>query len=265
MDVSRIAVVGAGVMGSGIAQSLAVAGYDVTAYDLTEPALAAFRTRIEDGRFGVRKGVEIGKLDATAAEAALARVHTTTDLGGAVESADVVVEAIYEDFEVKTRTFRTLDERAPQHAILASNTSGLSISALAGSTRRPEKVIGWHWASPASIMRLAEIATTPSTSQDTVDTIVEIATKAGKHPQVVKDHAMHWGFVTNRILMAAVYEAQQIVSDEVATEDQVDALVKDCFRWPVGLFEMLRSTGQNWDPGEQRVATSGHTAFGKLL
>lgn len=257
MQVRTIGVVGAGVMGSGIAQSLSLAGYDVRVHDLSDDVLNAFRHRIEQGRFGVRRGVELGKVTADQADAALERIRTTTELGEAVDGVDLVVEAIWEDFGLKIQTFAKLDRLAPAHTILASNTSGFSIAALAGATSRPEKVVGWHWASPASIMKLAEVIAHPQTDPDTVDTVVEVARRAGKNPQVVKDNPLHWGFVANRVLIAAMEEARQIVAEGVATEEQVDILLKDCFRWPSGLFEMLRNTSRNWDEADKRTEPAG--------
>jgi 3-hydroxybutyryl-CoA dehydrogenase len=254
VNIKRTAVIGAGIMGSGISQALALAGFDVIAHDINPEALERFRDRIENGRFGIRRGVELAKVSEVDAAAALDRVTTTRDLPEACADADLVVEAVFEDFGLKVRTFRALDEISPARAILASNTSGFSIGALAGATARPGKVVGWHWASPASIMRLAEIITHPEVEPETVETVVEVARRAGKNPQVVKDHPLHWGFVANRVLMAAMREAQQIVTDGIASEEQVDTLLKDCFRWPSGLFEMLRNTSRNWDEADRRAS-----------
>jgi 3-hydroxyacyl-CoA dehydrogenase len=238
MEVRTIAMIGAGVMGHGIAQVLATAGYDVRLYDIHAEALTAALERMDRGRYGLRSAVQRGKLPEGQVEKILARVTPTTDLAAACANADLVIEAVPEDLGLKVRTFRQLDVLAPPHAILASNTSGFSITGIAYATNRPERVIGWHWSSPVPAMRLAEIAVHPETADDVCDTIVQVAARCGKNPVVIKDTARHWGFVANRIMSVMVREARQIVAEGLATPEQVDELVKDCFRWPVGPFEM---------------------------
>jgi 3-hydroxyacyl-CoA dehydrogenase len=248
MEVRTIAMIGAGVMGHGIAQVLATAGYDVRLYDVRAEALTAALERIDRGRYGLRGAVARGKLAEEQVEPILARISPTTDLAAACADVDLVVEAIPEDLGLKVQLFRQLDALAPPQAILASNTSGFPIVGLAYATDRPERVIGWHWSSPVPAMRLAEIAVHPATADDVRDTIVEVATRAGKNPVVIKDTSRHWGFVANRILMAVVRESRQIVAEGIATPEQVDDLVKDCFRWPVGPFEMTSGrTRQGWE------------------
>jgi len=251
MDPRQFAIIGAGIMGSGIAQCLAIAGYDVITCDLDEATLAASLDRIENGRFGLSRAVELGKLTPAAAQVSFRRISTSTSINLACEHADLVIEAVWEDFETKVRTFGIADAAAPPHCILASNTSGFSIAALAGATHRPDRVLGWHWASPAPIMKLAEIVRHPGTSSDAVLTVTEVARRAGKNPEIINDDPLHWGFVTNRILMAAIAEAEQIVSDGVANKEQIDRLVKDGMRWPAGLFELVQNAGHNWDENER--------------
>ncbi len=142
--------------------------------------------------------------------------------------------------------FRDLDRIAPPETILASNTSGLPIAALAAATDRPGLVIGWHWASPAPVMKLAEIAVTPETSAATIATVTAAAQRCGKHPVVVKDNPMAWGFVANRVYFAMVREAQRVVDEGIATRAEVDQLMMDCFRWPSGPFGMVAGAGSGW-------------------
>ena len=245
--IRRATVVGAGLMGAGIGQVLALAGLDVVMNDLTDEALDRAANRIEHGRFGIRKGVEIGKVEPAAAEAALGRLSGTTDLATAAAETDLVIEAVYEDFQLKTRLFRRLDAAAPPHAILASNTSGFSIGALAGATERPERVIGWHWATPASVIRVAEIVVHRGTADAVRDAVVALARRCGKHPEVVRDQPLAWGFVANRVFAAAMREAREIVAEGVATHEQVDRLMKDCYRWPAGPFEMVAAIDSGWE------------------
>ena len=127
-----------------------------------------------------------------------------------------------------------------------SNSSGFPIAALAAATDRPDRVVGWHWASPAPVMKLAEIVRAPSTSDETTATIVRLAAGAGKHPVVVKDAPTSWGYVANRVYFAMVREAQRVVQEGVAGRDEVDQLMVDCFRWPTGPFGMTRGAGSGW-------------------
>lgn len=247
MQISTATVVGAGVMGGGIAQVLAIAGLDVRLNDREQDALDRAAERIEHGRFGIRRAVELGKLSADEADAALARITRTSALDEACAGTDLVVEAVYEDYGLKIGVFGELDRLTPAHAILASNTSGLSIAAIAAGTDRPERVIGWHWASPAPVMKLAEIVVHAATLDDVRDSIVELAGRCDKHPEVVSDSPLAWGFVANRVLMAVFREADTIVREGIARPEQVDRLVKDCFRWPVGPFEMRGGTSSGWE------------------
>jgi len=248
MEVKTVAMIGAGVMGAGIAQALAAGGYDVHLYDVRTEALTKALARIEDGKYGLRRGIELGKTTPEQTTAALERIATFTDLAAACAGVDLVVEAVPEDLALKVHLFRQLDMLAPSHAILASNTSGFPITGLAAATDRPAQVIGWHWASPVPVMKLAEIAVHKETSEATRDAVVAVPARCGKNPTVINDDTRHWGFVANRILMVVVREARLIVTEGIATPEQVDTLVKDCFRWPVGPFEMTGGrTRQGWE------------------
>jgi 3-hydroxyacyl-CoA dehydrogenase len=241
----RIGVIGSGVMGSGIAQVLAVAGHRVTCYDVDADALARARETVTTGRFGVRSAVERGKLTTDAADAALARLEFTTDRDAAVQ-ADVVIEAIPEKLDLKLRFWREVDAIAPDTAIFASNSSGFPVAAMAAVTGRPDRVVGWHWASPAPVMKLAEIVRGPDTSDATVETVVRLAANAGKNPVVVKDTTRSWGYVANRVYSAMVQEASRVVNEGIATREEVDQLMVDCFRWPTGPFGMSRGASSGW-------------------
>jgi 3-hydroxybutyryl-CoA dehydrogenase len=236
---------GAGVMGSGIAQVMAIAGHETVCYDVADEALDKARANVDTGRFGVKGAVERGKLSAADAEAALQRLRFTTDLDE-VAGTDVVIEAVPERLDLKVRVFRDLDQRAADSTILASNSSGFPIQALAAATERADRVIGWHWASPAPVMKLAEIVRAPDTSDETVETIQRLAKEAGKNPIVVKDNPMSWGYVANRVYFAMVREAGRVVQEGIASREEVDQLMVDCFRWPTGPFGMTRGAGSGW-------------------
>jgi 3-hydroxybutyryl-CoA dehydrogenase len=240
-----IGVLGAGVMGGGIAQVVAIGGYEVHCYDIAEDALTAGREHATTGRYGIESGVERGLLTREAADAAIARLHFTGSFDEAA-TTDLVVEAVPEKLDLKIRVFRDLDRAAPEATILCSNSSGFPIQALAASTDRPDRVVGWHWASPAPVMKLAEIVRTAATSDETAETVSAVAARCGKHPVVVRDTAMAWGYVANRVYFAMIAEAQKVVNEGIATADQVDQLMMDCYRWPSGPFGMVKGAGSGW-------------------
>jgi 3-hydroxybutyryl-CoA dehydrogenase/3-hydroxyacyl-CoA dehydrogenase len=241
----KIGVMGAGVMGAGIAQVMAIGGHDVVCYDIAAEALTKGREGVDTGRFGVRGAVERGKLTAADADAALARLTFTDDLS-LLHAVDLIIEAVPERLDLKISVFRELDRHCPDHTILASNSSGFPISAIAAATDRPDRVVGWHWASPAPVMKLAEIVRGPATSDATIETVVALAKEAGKNPIVVKDTAMAWGYVANRVYFAMVREAGRVVQEGIATREEVDQLMIDTFRWPTGPFGMTRGAGSGW-------------------
>ncbi len=242
----KVGVLGAGVMGAGIAQATASAGYKTVCYDVDADALLRGEEHVTTGRYGFERGVERGKLTRDDADAARARLSFTGSFDEAA-NVDVVIEAVPEKLELKQQVFRDLDGAAPAGTILASNTSGFPIGQIAEVTQRPEQVIGWHWASPPAVMRLAEIVRGPATSDATVDVIVELANVCDKHPVVITDspHGT-WGFVANRVYMAMIKEANACIDEGIATREQVDMLMVDCFRWPVGPFGMVQGASSGW-------------------
>ncbi len=241
----KVGVLGAGVMGSGIAQVTATARFETICYDPDADALGHGQEHVATGRYGLERGVERGKLTREDADAALERITFTGSFDDAA-ATDLVIEAVPERLDLKVRVFRDLDAACPPATILASNTSGFSIAAFAAATDRPDRVIGWHWASPAPVMRLAEIVTTRDTSAATVETVRDTAARCGKSPVVIKDTPTAWGFVTNRVYFAMVAEARKVIDEGIATADQVDQLMTDCFRWPAGPFGMVKGATEGW-------------------
>jgi len=233
-----VGIVGAGIMGTQIAQVIATAGCEVRLYDADAAQLPAAMDSIENGRFGLRRAVGRGKLTPEQFHATLARIRPVTTLAEAVGNAGLTVEAVPEDLDLKCRVFRQMDELAPPRAILTSNSAGLPITALAYATGRPGQVVGWHWAQPCAVMRMAEIVRAPSTTDETVTIVSDLARSCGKNPVVVKDQPEHWGYVANRINAAVRREARRVVDEGICTEAEVDTLMKDCFRWPMGPFEL---------------------------
>jgi 3-hydroxybutyryl-CoA dehydrogenase len=232
-------------MGSGIAQSLATAGMETRCYDPDPAALERAGEAVRSGRYGVERGVDRGKISAEEAEATLARLSFVGELEAAAD-ADLIVECVPEQLDLKITTFRELDRIAPAGAILASNTSGFSISAIAAATDRPGLIVGWHWASPPVVMRFAEIVRAPSTDEATLERVCELARACGKNPIVVNDNPRVWGFVANRVYAAMLREAGQVVAEGVASQDEVNQLMVDCFNWPVGPYGMVRGATKGW-------------------
>jgi 3-hydroxybutyryl-CoA dehydrogenase len=242
----RIGVLGAGVMGGGIAQVMALAGHPVVCADVNQEALDKAQGALTKGRYGLAGAVERGLLSQPEADAAAGRVSYGIGIP-ALGSVDLVIEAVPERLELKIEVFQELDSTVPAGAILASNSSGLAITALAGATSRPGLVIGWHWASPAPVMKLAEIVRTPWTSEETIATVVRLAGDAGKNPIVVKDQPRTWGYVANRVYAAMSREARQVVNEGIASAEEVDQLMVDCFRWPTGPLGMGRGARSGWN------------------
>ena len=157
-----------------------------------------------------------------------------------------MIECVPEKLDLKVRVMRQLDEAAPADTILASNTSGFPIAALAAATGRADKVIGWHWASPPVVMKFAEVVVTDETSDAARTAVCEAAEACGKHPVVVKDNPMAWGFVANRVYGAMIREAARVVEEGVATHEEVNQLMTECFNWPVGPFAMVKGATSGW-------------------
>jgi 3-hydroxybutyryl-CoA dehydrogenase len=238
---NKVAVIGSGIMGSGIAQVIAASTRaTVMLCDLERPRLDAALERIEHGRFGLRRSAERGKITEDDVPEIMGRLVPHTDLASACADVELVVEAIPEDLRLKCRLFRQLDEICPPDAVLASNTSGLPITALAWATRRPQRVLGWHWAQPTPVIKLAEIVVHPDLDQAVRDAVAAFAAACGKNPEVVVDQPQAWGFVANRVYRAAQLEASRVVEEGVATAEQVDRILKDSYRWPMGPLEMLK-------------------------
>ena len=243
---ARAAVVGAGVMGSGIAQTFAVAGLETTCIDLDDDWLEGARKRIVEGRYGLARAHERGYLQESV-DAVVSRLQFTTDLRSGVSGCDLVLEAVPEDLGLKVRLFRQLDGIVERGCLLVSNTSGFPISALAHATDRPGLVLGWHWASPPVLMPFAEIVQHPDSDADALRRVRDLATACGKRPVVVKDQPHAWGFVANRVYFAMISEARQVVSEGLVTAEELDQLMVDCFRWPVGPFGMTRGARSGWE------------------
>jgi 3-hydroxybutyryl-CoA dehydrogenase len=222
MKFERVLVVGAGQMGGGIAQVMAASGRAVSLHDAVpgaaERALETMRRSLDKL---AAKGAELD------VDAVLSRVEPADQL----TQADLMVEAVVEDAEVKEDVFRRADETLPREAILASNTSSIPISTLAGVTRRPDRVIGMHFFNPVPVMALVEIVRGGDTSDETVAAVTELARELGKTPAEANDFP---GFVSNRILMPYINEAAQALEQGVAEPEAIDTIAKLGFNHPMG-------------------------------
>ncbi len=233
MEIKNVAVLGSGTMGHGIAQASAMAGYNVKLYDIAQAML--------DKATGTIKGniekhfVAKGKIKPEEGAAIVGRIAATTNLKSAVEDADLVIEAIPENMEMKKIVFAEIDGFCPAHTILASNTSVLPVTAIAGATNRKEKCIGLHFFNPAVVMKLVEVIKPIGVADETVDAALAFCKKLGKTPVTVKDVP---GFIVNRLLGLLYHEAAQIVLEGTATAEEVDLAMKLGAGHPMGPCEL---------------------------
>jgi 3-hydroxybutyryl-CoA dehydrogenase len=225
--IDRAVVIGAGQMGNGIAHTLALGAIPVTMVDVSDDALARGRTTIAGN---MDRQVKKGTITADARTAAFERITVSTDLGVAAD-ADLVIEAASENASLKFDLFRRLDAIAPESAILATNTSSISITEIAAKTSRPGQVIGMHFMNPVPVMRLVEVIRGLATSDATTATVVALATHLGKTPVEVRDYP---GFVANRVLMPMINEAAYCVMEGVGSPEAIDTVMTLGMNHPMG-------------------------------
>lgn len=237
-NVRRILVVGSGAMGSQIGMVCALAGYEVALQDIEEEMLGRAREELER-RMG--RNVEKGRMSREEVEAAFGRMTFTTDLEGPASEADFVIEAVVERLDVKREVFRRLDQAAPGHAVLATNSSTIVSSRIADATGRPELVCNMHFFNPALVMRCVEVVRNPKTSDATVETTAELARRVGKEPVVINKEVP--GFVANRILHAIRSEALWLYENGVASFEDIDIACRTALGHPMGPFELMDLTG----------------------
>jgi len=223
----HVAVVGAGQMGNGIAHVFAQSGFPVTMIDVSAEALKKGRSTIEKN---LDRQLKKGTLDAAARDATLGRIGESTDLG-ATSAASLVVEAATERTDLKFQLFADLDRVAPEGAILASNTSSISITEIAARTKRPHQVVGMHFMNPVPVMQLVEIIRGLATSEETTRKVTELSRRLGKTPVEVNDYP---GFVSNRVLLPMINEAVYCVMEGVGTPEAVDTVMKLGMNHPMG-------------------------------
>jgi 3-hydroxybutyryl-CoA dehydrogenase len=236
MEIKSIAIIGSGVMGSGVAQVSAVAGYDVVLQDINDQALGRAKSGIE---FSLQKFAAKGKIKPAQVDAALAGIKFTTDLNQAAEKADLIIEAVFENLEIKQELFKKLETLSRPDAILASNTSALPITEIASVTDRGEKIIGIHFMNPVPLMKGVEIIRGQLTSDDTFETAMAYLRKIGKEPIEAVDYA---GFIVSRLLDVLMNEAVKMVQEGNRPED-IDNAMKLCAGHPMGPCQLLDLVG----------------------
>lgn len=237
MTITSIAVIGSGQMGRGIAHVAALGGYQVKLRDVNDEILARALAQI---RMNMQKGVERGKLSSEDMEKALARIYPTTSLEEVAREADLVIEAVPEDIKLKCEIFQSLDAMCPPHTVLATNTSSLSITEIAGATQRPDKCIGMHFFIPPHIMKLIEIIRGLETSEATTCLAEEAGRRMGKETVRINEAP---GFATSRINALIGNEAFYMLMEGVGTPEDIDKAIKLGLNHPMGPFEMVDLVG----------------------
>ena len=237
MEIRVIGVLGAGSMGNGIAQVAAQAGYQVVMRDIEDRFVENGLKAIE--KF-LAKSVEKGKMTEDQKKDVLGRIKGTTRMED-LTNVDFVIEAVFEDLELKKNVFKQLDELTRSHVILTTNTSSMSVTEIAMSTKRPDKVAGMHFFNPAPLMRLVEVIRGYNTSDETIRIVMEIARKMGKEPVEVKKDTP--GFIVNRLMMPHMIEAIKMAEEGVASIEDIDKAVKLGLNYPMGPFELMDQGG----------------------
>ncbi|MCK5914649.1 MAG: 3-hydroxybutyryl-CoA dehydrogenase [Deltaproteobacteria bacterium] len=227
MEIKKFGVVGAGQMGNGIAQVAAQAGFDVVMHDIAEKFVEAGMAVIKKN---LKRSVDKGRMEQTEMDAVLARITTATELS-AMKDVDIVVEAATENEKIKLDIFAQLDEICPEGAILASNTSSISITKIAAATKRPGQMIGMHFMNPVPVMKLVEVIKGLATTDETYDAVVKLSEKLGKIPCEASDFP---GFIANRILLPMINEAVYCLFEGVGKPEDIDNVMKLGMNHPMG-------------------------------
>jgi 3-hydroxyacyl-CoA dehydrogenase len=244
-DIELVGVMGGGVMGGGIAQTFAAHGFRTIIRDLNDELIEKTRASMVEGRFGLKGSVERAKMTQPEFEATLARFSFTKEVND-LRNCDLVVEAVPENLDLKKSVFSELDGLVKKEAIFASNTSGFAISDVNKAVSRRDRFIGFHWFSPAFIMKPIEIIYAPETSQETIETMVALTERLGKVPIRVKDAPGKYGFVANRIYFAMVAESRKVLDEGIASADDINAAMRLGFNWPAGPLEMVAGARKGW-------------------
>ncbi|HEX7050114.1 MAG TPA: 3-hydroxyacyl-CoA dehydrogenase family protein, partial [Longimicrobiales bacterium] len=236
-ELRRVAVIGAGTMGHGIAQVSAMAGFHTTLCDTAEERVRAGIDRV---RANLDEGVRRGKVDPDVRAATLDRIRGAVELAEAVADADLVIEAVPERLDLKLDVFRTLDAHAPAGAVLATNTSSLSVTEIQGGTARPDRVLGLHFFNPVHLMKLVEVVRGRQTAEETVEAALAFVRRIDKEPIVVNDSP---GFASSRLGVALGLEAMRMVEEGVASAEAIDRAMELGYRHPMGPLRLTDLVG----------------------
>jgi len=236
-EIKHVGVIGSGTMGHGIAQVSAMAGYSVSLYDVDQALLDKALQRIAAN---LEKGVSLGKVEPQLRDRALSLISTTIQLAEAAAHADLIVEAAPEKMDLKRELFTQLDRASPPHALLATNTSSLSINRIAEATQRPELVLGMHFFNPVHIMKLLEIVRTEKTGDEVIEAARSVGLAMGKTPIVVKNSP---GFATSRLGLTLGLEATRMLDEGVASVEDIDTAMELGYGHPMGPFKLADLVG----------------------
>lgn len=258
-DIKQIAVIGAGNMGAGISELLSrVGGYQVTMCDTTEELV---ERGLQNQRNTLQKRfVDRERMTADEMEAILARIKTSTNMVETASKADLVIEAIFEDMGLKKSVFKQLDEAAPSHAILVTNTSYMSVTEIASQTKRPDKVAGMHFFNPPAVMKLVEVVRAALTSEETASTVFALAEKLEKEPVYCRDT---YGFLANRAAVSSAFQnndAVELVWAHIAPPEDIDKAVKLGYNRPMGpleLGDLIAAWEHAFDSEDDRIREFG--------
>lgn len=236
MKIKKVGVLGGGLMGSGIAQVCAASGYTTIVREMSDALAEKARANIDKT---LSKGMERGKVTAEQRELTLKNLSFATDIG-ALKDSDLVIEAVVEDLELKNGMWKELDGLCPTHTIFASNTSSLTIAAMAAATKRPDRMLGIHFFNPVPLMKLVEVVRTVTTSTETFDRVFEFAKSVGKEPISAKDNS---GFVVNLLLVPYMLDAINALQSNVASIEDIDKGMQLGAGHPMGPFVLLDFVG----------------------
>jgi 3-hydroxybutyryl-CoA dehydrogenase len=238
MIIKKIGVIGTGIMGSGIAQVAAQAGFTVFMVDVENKFIQNAFDVIKNS---LERFVKAGKITENQKDEIIRRIEGTVDLKDAVKDADIIIEATPEEMDLKKRVFKELDEYTPDHTILATNTSSLSITEIASATKRPDKVIGMHFSNPVPMMEMVEIIKGLDTSDETLNIIVDLSKKMNKEPIICNRDSP--GFIGNRFFPLFINEAIYTLMEGIATKEDIDKAAKIGLHHPMGPLELCDFTG----------------------
>jgi enoyl-CoA hydratase/3-hydroxyacyl-CoA dehydrogenase len=252
-EIKRVAVIGTGLMGHGIAQAFALRGYNVNLLGRREDSL---KQAIQEIEWSLNKFVEKGKINKDELKTVLSRIKTTTSYVEAIKNVDLIVEAVTENMELKKQVFSKVDKIAPSHAIIATNTSTLSITELGRSTERPEKIVGMHWFIPPQLTQLIEVIKGNDTDSKTLNAIMGVSRRLGKTPILCKKDTR--GFIVSRILVAVFNEAFCSYHRGEASKEEIDASAKYNGGFPMGWFELVDFVGVDTEYDVSKILHEAH-------